>query len=260
MLYLIGLGLAWKDFSLKALEAINSCDEIYLEKYTSLSDFSANKLSKLIGKEVIELNRKEVEEEKLFLKEAHLKKIALLVYGDPLSATTHGEILLEAKKKIRERSSGPRQNRSFGSEIQVEIIHSTSILTAIAEAGLSLYKFGKTASIPFAEKGFEPESFYDVLKENQSIKAHTLFLLDLRPDENKFLTIPEAINSLLKISHKKDKKFTENTLCIGCARLGQESQKIKSGKAEELLKEDWGNAPFCLIVPSELHFIEESII
>ena len=239
MLYLVGLGLAWKDLSLKALEAINSCDEVYLENYTSVADFSVNKLSKLIGKEVIKLNRKQVEEEKLFLKEAHLKDTALLIYGDPLSATTHLEILQEYKKK----------------KIQIQIIHSNSILTVVAETGLSLYKFGKTASIPLPEKGFEPESFYDILKENQKIKAHTLFLLDLR------LAIPETINQLLRISQKrKDKLFTENTLCIGCARLGQKNQKIKSGKAKELLKENWGNAPFCLIVPSELHFIEEASI
>lgn len=256
MLYLIGLGLAWKDLSLKALEAINGCDKVYLETYTSVADFSANKLSKLIGKPIIELNRKEVEETKPFFEEAHLKNIALLVYGDPLSATTHTEILQEAKKKTRERSSGPRQNRSFGSEIQVEIIPSSSILTAIAQTGLSLYKFGKTASIPLPEKGFEPESFYDILKQNQSINAHTLFLLDLKPDENIFLTIPKAINQLLSISQKKDNWFTENTLCIGCARLGQNTQKIKAGKAKDLKKEAWGKSPYCLIVPSELHFIE----
>ena len=63
MLYLIGLGLSWKDISLKALEVINKCDKVYLETYTSVSNFSAKKLSKLIGKKVIELNRKQVVEE-----------------------------------------------------------------------------------------------------------------------------------------------------------------------------------------------------
>ena len=54
--------------------------------------------------------------------------------------------------------------------------------------------------------------------------------------------------------------FTENTLCIGCARLGQKNQKIKAGKANELIKEDWGNVPYSLIIPSELHFTEKDMI
>lgn len=245
MLYLIGLGLAWGDLSMKALEAINKSDEVYLEAYTSISDWSVDRLKRLVGKKIIVLDRKQTEEEMLFLKQAHLKDIALLVHGDPLSATTHAEILLQAKKK----------------KIKTKIIHSSSVLTAVAETGLSLYKFGKTASIPLPEKGFAPSSFYDVLKENQSIGAHTLFLLDLKPAQKKFMTIPNAIKTLLEISKKrKEKFFTEKTLCIGCARLGTETQKIKAGTAKQLARESWGNLPYCLIVPAKLHFKEEEFI
>src|SRR3989344_4603218 len=166
MLYLIGLGLDWKDISLKALEVLNKCDEVYLENYTSLSGFTILQLEKLIGKKVKILDRKKTEEGMPFLKEAHLKDVALLVHGDPLSATTHFEILTEAKKK----------------NLETKIIHAPSIFTAIAETGLSLYRFGKVASIPIPEKNFSPESFFDILKENLVIGAHTLFLLDLKPD------------------------------------------------------------------------------
>lgn len=239
MLYLIGLGLAWQDLSLKALEAINQCNEIYLETYTSVADFSSSRLSKLIGKEIIELDRKGVEEERHFLKSAHLKDTALLVYGDPLSATTHIEILLEAQKK----------------KIPVQVIHSSSVLTAVGQTGLFLYKFGKTASIPKPEKNYSPESFFDILEQNNSIEAHTLFLLDLN------LTLHKAIGMLLKIAEKRRSKlFTKDSPCIGCARLGQQAQKIKAGTAKELMKENWGSPPYCLIVPSKLHFIEEEAI
>ncbi|MEK6807581.1 MAG: SAM-dependent methyltransferase, partial [Nanoarchaeota archaeon] len=93
MLILLGLGLDWKDLSLKALEILNKCDEVYLENYTSLSCFTILQLEKLIGKKIIILDRKKTEEEMPFLKDAHLKDTALLIYGDPLSATTHFEIL-----------------------------------------------------------------------------------------------------------------------------------------------------------------------
>lgn len=245
MLYLIGLGLAWGDLSLKALETINQADEVYLEGYTSVSDWSVDRLKRLIGKKVEVLDREGVEEEKPFLKEAHLKNIILLVHGDPLTATTHVEILLEAKKK----------------KIKTKIIHSNSVLTAVAATGLSVYKFGKTASIPLPEKGFAPTSFYDVLKENHSIAAHTLFLLDLKPQQKKFLTIKKAIEILLDITkRRKENLFSERTFCIGCARLGAEAQKIKAGTAKQLARENWGNPPYCLIVPAKLHFKEEEFI
>lgn len=261
MLYLIGLGLAWGDLSMKALEAINQSDEVYLEGYTSVSDWSVDRLKRLIGKNIVILDRKQTEEVMPYLKEAHVKDVALLVYGDPLSATTHVEILLQAKKK----------------KIKTKIIHSNSVLTAVSETGLSIYKFGKTASIPLPEKGFAPSSFYDALKENQSIDAHTLFLLDLKPPKT-FMTIPQAIKTLLDIAKKRNPSrtsstgpsktkvllgeqiFTERTFCIGCARLGTETQKIKAGTAKILARENWGNPPYCLIVPAKLNFKEEEFI
>lgn len=230
MLYLIGLGLSWKDLSLKALEALQKCDKVYLESYTSISDFSKLQLERLIGKKVEVLNRKQVEETKPFLK----GDSALLIYGDPLAATTHTELLKKAK-----------------------VIHAPSVLTAVAETGLSLYKFGKTASIPIPEKNFKPESFYDILKENQSIKAHTLFLLDLKSEKNKFLTIKQAIKILLKIA--KDKTFTDSTKCIACARLGQ-NQLIKYGTARKLQNINFGKPPYCLIIPGKLNFKEEEFL
>ena len=245
MLYLIGLGVSWKDISLKSLETLQKCDEVYLESYTSRSDFSVTQLERLIGKKIIVLGRKQTEEEMLFFKNAHIKDVALLVYGDPLSATTHFEILQIAKKK----------------KLEAKVIHAPSIFTTIAETGLSLYRFGKVASIPIPEKSFFPESFFDILKENLSIQAHTLLLLEMKIDENKFLTIKDAISTLLEINRKrKDKSFTEETFVIGCARLGTETSLIKAGKAKDLLKIDFGAPPFCLIVPAKLNHKEEEYL
>lgn len=230
---------------MKALEALNVCEEIYLEGYTSVSDFTPLQLQRLLGKPIHVLDRKQVEEDMLFIGDAEVKNAALLVYGDPLAATTHQEILQLAKKR----------------NVEVKIIHAPSIFTAIAETGLSLYRFGKVTSIPIPQKGFEPESFFDVLKENLSVDAHTLFLLDLKPSENKFLTIPEAIRMLrcLNDRHKLD-IFTEDSLVVGCARLGSEISLIKAGMVKEIQKIDFGKPPFCLIVPAKLNHKEQEYI
>ncbi|MBI2041071.1 MAG: diphthine synthase [DPANN group archaeon] len=242
MLYLIGLGLDWKDLSLKALEALHKCDDAYIESYTSLSNYTILQLEKLIGKKIKVLDRKKTEEEMPYLKFAHIKDTAVLIHGDPLSATTHFEILAEAKKK----------------KIETTVIHAPSVFTAIAETGLSLYRFGKVASIPILEKNFQPESFFDILKENLSIGAHTLFLLDLRPDENRFLQIKDAIKVLTEINVKRNENvFTENTFVIACARLGTTTSLIKSGTAAEIAKINFGESPYCLIVPARLNHKEE---
>ncbi len=239
MLNVVGLGLSLKDISVKGIEAINKSEEVYIESYTSLSDYTIHELEEFLKTEIKVLHRSEVEEEKPFFQKD--KEITLLIYGDPLSATTHTEILQEAKKR----------------GIQTNIIQAPSIFTAIARTGLQLYKFGKTASIPFWTENYKPESFFDLLEQNQSIGAHTLFLLDLNPKENKFLSIKEALEVLQKIAEKRKYKLTK---AIGCARLGLESEVIKYNSIENLKKQDFGKAPFCLIFPGKLNFSEEEFI
>lgn len=243
MLWLIGIGLDDEEsLTLKSIQVLKKCDLIYLDNYTNVINFDIKNLEKIINKKIILANRDLVEKKHDIIHNSKDKNVAFLVVGDVFSATTHTDLLLRAKEK----------------GIKTQVIHNASILSVIAETGLSSYKFGKTCSIPFPEKGFEPESFYDIIKDNKKINAHTLILLDIRPKEGKFLTINHAIKTLLDIeSKRKENVFTQETLCIGCARLGSQDKNIKVGKAKELLEQDFGKPPFCLVVPAKLHFIEE---
>jgi len=55
--------------------------------------------------------------------------------------------------------------------------------------------------------------------------------------------------------------FTNNTLSVGCAKLGSLDQIIRAGKAKDLLKENFKNGMHCLIVPAKkLHFMEEEAL
>jgi diphthine synthase len=106
-----------------------------------------------------------------------------------------------------------------------------------------------------------PETPYDVIKMNRKEGLHALVLLDLRPDENRFMSINEAIKYLLHIeNNRKENVFTEDSLCIGCARIGCSGFKIKFGKAKDLIHEDFGGPLHCLIIPGTMHFIEEEAI
>ena len=247
-LYFIGLGLNdEKDITVKGFNRVKKADVIYLENYTAVLNCPIEALEKLYEKKIVLADRDMVEKnpEKTILKDAKDKNVVFLVVGDPFGATTHIDLLMRAKK----------------AKIKTQVVHNASIISAVGVTGLQVYKFGKTTSIPFPEKGFEPETSYAALKENQKIGLHTLLLLDLRPKENRFMTINDAINILLKIELRRNEKvFTKDTFCIGCAKIGSLDQKIKAGKASELLKFNFGLGLHCLIVPGKMHFAEEEVI
>ncbi len=246
MLYLIGLGLSdEKDISLKGLEAVKKCDKLYLESYTSRLACKKEDLEMLYGKKVELAGREFVESAEQLLKEAKSGSVALLVIGDPLCATTHWDILQRAKEL----------------KIKTEVIHNASIINAVGATGLQVYKFGKTTSIPFPSEKYEIETPYNIIKENKSIGAHTLVLLDLDPAKNKFLSVNEAIEILRKIERKRNEKvFLPKDWCVGVARLGSKDQKIVSGTVLEVSDADFGPPPHALIVPGSLHFVEEEAL
>ena len=274
MLWLIGIGLCDEnDLSLRAWEALKKADRIYLESYTSVSRFNLEKVKKELGKKVLVVNREFVESSRI-VDEARKENVALLVIGDALSATTHSELILEAKKK----------------KIKFEIIHNASIITAVSDTGLQIYNFGKTTSIPFWQKNFEPESFYDVILENLERGMHTLMLLDLDPDllekheeiqkeflvsqnrkailrgrsknsNNKFLTIKNALEILEKVEERRNKKIINDKIkLVTCARIGCKNSLIKYQQIKKLKEIDFGEAPYCLVYPGKLHFKEEEFL
>ncbi len=245
MLYLIGLGLAdQNDITLKGLEAVKNCDKVYLECYTSKLSCSKEDLEKFYGKKVELANREFVENAGQLLNESKSGNVALLVIGDPLCATTHWDILQRAKEL----------------KIKTEIVHNASVINVIGATGLQVYKFGKTTSIPFPKEDYEVETPYNIIKENKSIGAHTLVLLDLDPVNNKFMSVNEAIELLRKIERKRGEKvFLPEDWCVGVARLGAKDQMIVSGTVIEVSDADFGIPPHALIVPGSLHFLEEEV-
>lgn len=243
MLYLISLGLAdEKDMSLRALEAAKSCDFLYVEFYTTRMFTDASKLSKLIGKPVQEIQRNDMEEDsRKLLEQAKTQNVGILVGGDALSATTHTSLLLDAKKQ----------------GIVTKIIHGSSIMTAIASTGLQLYKFGKTTTLALPEKNYKPTSTYEAIRENKSRGLHTLVLLDVKSESGKYMNISEAAEILLK-----DKVFTEDTKLVACCRLGSDNETIMFASIKQLIYDNSlrNKTPAVLIVPGELHFLEEEFI
>ncbi len=246
MLYLIGLGLYDEnDVTLKGIKVAKQCDRAYAELYTSPWRGSLRALEERIKKKIITLQRSDLEEKsRKLINEAKKSDIALFVPGDPLVATTHSSLITEAR----------------GEGIHVEIVHASSVLSAIGETGLHIYKFGKTATIAYPEDNFYPKTPYNILAENLEHNAHTLFLLDVKSETDLYMTVNEAVEILLDLEVREHRGiFRRDTKCLGVARLGGDAL-IKYGTAEELRKYRFGIPPHILIVPATLHFSEEEFL
>ena len=243
-LIFVGLGLNdEKGISLHGLEETRNADSVFLELYTSLlPDFSLQRLQDLIARKIILVSRKNLEEENgvAVLRAAKQGKTVFLVPGDPFVATTHVTLRIEAEK----------------AGIRTRIIHGASIMSAIIGlSGLHNYKFGKTVTVPFPENFSEAP--YTVIGQNKRFGLHTLCLLDLRVEEQRFLTVKEGLEHLFAIERRRLKRIvTPETVAIGVARVGSEHPSLKADFAGSLLTHDFGGPPHSLILVGQLHFME----
>ncbi|KDN48183.1 Diphthine synthase [Tilletiaria anomala UBC 951] len=239
VLFVIGLGLAdEQDITLKGLEAIKSCEHVYLEAYTSIlmvPDYQ-QRLEKLYGKSVTLATRETVElqADDLIIQQSKIGNVAFLVVGDPLSATTHTDLILRARSQ----------------KVVVKVIHNASIMTAIGSSGLQGYNFGQTVSIPFWTDEWKPDSWLERIGENFRIGCHTLCLGDIKVREQsqedmargrlvyqppRYMLIPQLITQLLEadLHHQTKYMLAHSTLAIALCRMGNSSSSPSSSHSKQ---------------------------
>ena len=166
-LLLIGIGPG--DVALatsEALEAAKMADYRRYEAYTALwpEEQLAN-LEKAVGK-ITRVMRPEVESPDELFALARDNLVALLIVGDPLQATTHVDLQLQAEE----------------AGIYCRTIHGISITGLVTGAiGLSNYKFGRQTTLTYPYSGWIATSPLEVIALNSALGQHTLALLDLDP-------------------------------------------------------------------------------
>ncbi|XP_027092712.1 probable diphthine methyl ester synthase isoform X2 [Coffea eugenioides] len=267
MLYIIGLGLGdEKDITLRGLEAVQKSQKVFIEAYTSLLSFGISSdglstLEKLYGKSITVADREMVEEKADdILLEATSSDVAFLVVGDPFGATTHTDLVVRAKK--------------LG--VDVKVVHNASVMNAIGVCGLQLYRYGETVSLPFFTDTWRPDSFYEKIQRNRKLGLHTLCLLDIRVKEPsleslcrgkkqyeppRFMAVSVAIEQLLEVEQMRgENAYTEDTTCVGFARLGSEDQLVVAGSMKQLLEVDFGPPLHCLVIVGDTHPVEEEML
>lgn len=271
MLYIIGLGLSdLEDITVKGLKAIQSSDKVYLEHYTSILNENVDykkDLEEFYNKEIILADRTMVEQNSdEIIEKARNEIVSFLVVGDPFGATTHTDLVLRAIQK----------------DIKFKIIHNASIMNAVGCCGLQLYSFGETVSICFwsEAENWRPKSYYDKICANRERGLHTLCLLDIKVKEKsienlikgrniyeppRYMSVSQACEQLVEIiSEKREDSenrieqpvVSEDTICVGLARVGKDNQQIAVDSLKNLVNRDLGGPLHSLVVVGRLHPLE----
>jgi len=239
MLYFVGLGLGGvEDISVGGYKVLKDCGVVYLERYTNPAAPSVKELTDFLGRDVLEASREFVEDGGRILQEAKECDVALACSGDPMVATTHQELRVRAVKD----------------GIATSIIHGTSIVSSISgELGLHAYKFGKTVTVTSSNPALN--TVLDIVYWNLLRGLHTLLLLEWIPN---YTLTPDVALSKLMDADKEIRLgvFNPSLFAIVAARLCQRGQFIRAGLLRDLIGLDYGEPPYSIVIPADLHFTE----
>ena len=272
-LVLIGMGPGGiAGMTRAAILAAKNANYRRYEAYTALwSDADLADLESEIG-HIEKVMRPEVEDPVELLKLAKNEVVALLVVGDPLQATTHVDLQLQAEE----------------AGVDCTVIHGISITGLVTGAiGLSNYKFGRQTTLTYPYGGWVATSPLEVIAINRMQGLHTLALLDLDPTgEGVGGQVPmqpkDAANAMFFMAKKlKDsyeemsdestfdklkieacKKICEeinSLMVVLCSDMGTPEQNITYLPLSELSNAEIGRL-HCLVIPAKLGDVEDSAV
>jgi diphthine synthase len=251
-----------------AIQAATDADHRRYEAYTAL--WSADDL-KILEDEIGEIQRvmrPEVEDPVEILELAKKEVVALLVVGDPLQATTHVDLQLQAVE----------------AGVDCSVIHGVSITGLVTGAiGLSNYRFGRQTTLTYPYGGWVATSPLEVIALNRKQGLHTLALLDLDPtgegtggqlpmqpeDASDAIIrmaakLSESLEHLPRDSINDDLKFEASSeicqdisslMVVLCSDMGTASQSISYISVKELAAAKLGRL-HCLVIPAEPSDVE----
>ena len=270
-LLLIGMGPGRLGaMTVEAKSAAKSADYRRYEAYTALwPEDELEKLEKEIGS-IKKVMRPEVEDPSELLNLAKKSLVALLVVGDPLQATTHVDLQLQA----------------IEAGVECLVFHGISITTLVTGSiGLSNYRFGRQTTITYPYGGWVATSPLEVIAVNLLQNQHTLALLDLDPTgAGTGQQVPmqpiDAVKSLRLMRDKLDEslenldaasplesmrndacklflseRMNERTVVL-CADMGTDDEKITFTTIGQLSNIEGGRLN-CLIFPATTSEVEE---
>ncbi|XP_044055629.1 diphthine methyl ester synthase isoform X2 [Siniperca chuatsi] len=229
MLYLVGLGLGdAADITVKGLQAVKRCSRVYLEAYTSILTVGKEALEEYYGKELILADRDLVEQgADEILKGADVTDVAFLVVGDPFGATTHSDLVL----------------RAVNAGIPYKVIHNASIMNAVGCCGLQREEDLRASSLHDGQSGCRSADSDHPEEERGGGGASD-----------------KSQSAVLRPASLPTPGVTEDTVCVGVARLGADDQVICTATLQQLVSCDLGGPLHSLVVTGRLHPLEVDML
>jgi diphthine synthase len=273
-LILIGMGPGkFSSMTIEAKQAAKLCDTLRYEAYTALWPQDELDLLEAECGEITKVMRPEIETPELLLEMAKNSLVGLLVVGDPLQATTHVDLQLQAAE----------------AGIECITFHGISITTIVTGAlGLSNYKFGRQTTLTYPYGGWVATSPLEVIAMNMSLGQHTLALLDLDPTgagtgQQKPMMPADAVQSVVSMIDKLKNNFDDllndspydafkieslrtilniplnDFRVVLCSDMGTPSQNIVSTNLEALSQINGGSMN-CLVFLGNMSDVEEKAL
>ncbi len=255
-----------------AITAAVNADFRRYEAYTALwSQEDLESLESEIG-EIQQVMRPEVEDPTELLVLAKTNTVAVLVVGDPLQATTHVDLQLQAAE----------------AGIECRVIHGVSITGLVTGAvGLSNYRFGRQTTLTYAYGGWIATSPLEVIAMNRIQGLHTLVLLDLDPTGEgvggqRPMQPSDAADAITNMADKLSEVLEEmdtdsnldslkyeacaeictdidSMMVVLCSDMGTVGQNISYGTVGELKHAAVGGL-HCLVVPAKPSDVEKAAL
>lgn len=255
MLEFVGLGLFdERSVSERGAAAIAAADAVFLEGYTSvLAGATVDELAAHHGTDIEVLDRASVEQHPdAVLERATSQRVAVLVAGDPMVATTHVDLRL----------------RAAAHGIETNIVHGTSASTAAAGlCGLQARRFGKATTVPrpgqFGDTGV-PQSVIETIEANRQRGLHTLVYLDIDLGDGSIdgLEYDELVETLKQrcldaaTATGQLADALPSTLAVVIARAGSDAPLVTADAMDELADGEYGPPLHLVVIPGQLHDLE----
>jgi diphthine synthase len=275
-LLLIGMGPGTvAGMTLEAIQAAKQATHRRYEAYTALwPESELDLLEKRIGS-IQRVMRPEVEQPDELFTLAKNSLVALLVVGDPLQATTHVDLQLQAIEH----------------DIECRVFHGVSITTIVTGAvGLSNYRFGRQTTLTYPYGGWIATSPLEMIAVNKARGLHSLVLFDLDPTgqgtgEQRPMKPRDAKHSFQSMWNKLDEHLNQfekesDTILIAvqeamfkallnenmddlpvvlCSDMGTQDQEIVFTTVGGLEHLEGGRLN-CLLVPAWMSEVEEKAL
>ena len=226
----------------EAINAARLADHRRYEAYTALwPQDELDKLEEQVGG-ITKVMRPEIEDAAELLELAKTSLVAVLIVGDPLQATTHVDLQLQANEM----------------GVPCKVMHGISITTILSGAiGLSNYKFGRSTTLTYPYGGWIATSPLEVIASNQYQGLHTLVLLDLDPSGqgvgNQKPMSPEDAYTSMELMWLKMEDMAEDFM-----QSDDELENMKQRAIMELLENGLGELR--VVLASDMGCVNEQIV